>query len=111
MVGRLDELADLACREFSIGEGDWPFRGFVVRRNDTVFAYQNVCMHVGHPLNLQPDRFLSRDRKAIVCASHGALYDIPSGVCFAGPCKGKVLQKLDCEVRDGVIHVSVPGER
>ena len=27
-VGRLDELDDPGCREFTIGEGDWPFKGF-----------------------------------------------------------------------------------
>ena len=28
-VGTVDELDDPGCREFSIGEGDWPLRGFV----------------------------------------------------------------------------------
>ena len=27
-VGKLSEIEDPGCREFSIGEGDWPFRGF-----------------------------------------------------------------------------------
>ena len=46
-VGRLDELADPGCREFELGDGDWPFRGFVVRKGDNVYAYQNFCVHVG----------------------------------------------------------------
>ncbi|HNP37225.1 MAG TPA: Rieske 2Fe-2S domain-containing protein [Woeseiaceae bacterium] len=105
-LGRLDELKEYDCREFSIGAGDWPFRGFVVRKGNQVFAYENVCRHVGHPLNLTPDKFLSRDGQSIVCASHGALYEIDSGVCFAGPCQGKALQKVACEIRDGVIYVT-----
>lgn len=107
-VGRLDELGDPGCREFTIGEGDWPFRGFVVRRGDEVFAYQNFCMHVGHPLNWMPDSFLTKDRKAILCASHGALYEIDSGLCFGGPCRGKRLRVVPLEVRDGVVYVTGP---
>jgi len=107
-VGRLDELADADCREFEIGAGDWPLRGFVVRQGDNVYAYQNVCAHVGHPLNWMPDGFLSKDRSAIQCASHGALYEIDTGLCFRGPCIGKSLRRVDVDVRDGVIFVTGP---
>ncbi|HSN52133.1 MAG TPA: Rieske (2Fe-2S) protein [Woeseiaceae bacterium] len=107
-VGLLTELDDPGCREFSIGDGDWPFAGFVVRRGDEVHAYQNYCMHVGHPLNWAPDKFLTKDRSAIICASHGALYDIDSGECFAGPCRGKSLRRAAVEVRDGVVYVTGP---
>jgi nitrite reductase/ring-hydroxylating ferredoxin subunit len=105
-VGLLDELDDPGCREFAIGEGDWPFMGFVVRQGEDVYAYQNYCMHVGHPLNWAPDSFLTKDRSAIICASHGALYDIKSGECFAGPCPGKSLRTVDVEVRGGVVYVT-----
>ena len=107
-VGVLDEIEDPGCREFSIGDGDWPFKGFVVRRGDAVFAYQNFCAHVGHPLNWMPDRFLTKDLTAIMCASHGALYEIDTGLCFAGPCLGKELIKVELAVRDGVVYVSGP---
>lgn len=107
-VGRLAELDDPGCREFTIGDGDWPFTGFVVRRGDDVYAYQNYCMHAGHPLNWAPDKFLTRDRSAIICASHGALYDIESGECFAGPCPGKLLRRVAVEVRDGTVYVTGP---
>ena len=105
VVGPLDELDDPGCREFRIGEGDWPFKGFVVRQGDAVYAYQNFCMHVGHPLNWNPDRFLTEDGAKIICASHGALYDIASGDCVGGPCRGKTLRRVECEVRDGVVVV------
>ena len=107
-VGRLDELDDPGCREFSIGDGDWPFRGFVVRKGDEVFAYQNSCVHVGHPLNWSPDKFLTKDRTAIICASHGATYTIETGECFAGPGSGRVLRKVDVIIRDDVIFVTGP---
>ena len=108
IVGELDELDDPGCREFQIGDGDWPFRGFVVRQGNAVYAYQNFCMHVGHPLNWMPDGFLTRDRTAIICASHGAMYEIDTGLCVAGPCRGKALRRVDVEVRDGTIYVTGP---
>ncbi len=108
LVGRLTDLPDPGCREFSIGIGDWPFRGFVVRRGDEVYAYQNFCMHAGHPLNWKPDSFLTRDGTRIICSSHGALYEIESGVCVAGPCPGKRLRGLPVEIREGQIFVRGP---
>lgn len=107
-LGRLDELDDPGCREFVAGEGDWPLRGFVVRRGGDAFAYQNYCVHAGHPLNWVPDRFLTKDGKAIICASHGAMYDIATGQCFAGPCRGQSLRRIDCDVRNDSIYVTLP---
>ncbi|MDJ0758277.1 MAG: Rieske (2Fe-2S) protein [Woeseiaceae bacterium] len=107
-LGRLDEIPDPGCREFAIGEGDWPFKGFVVRQGDDVFAYQNYCVHAGHPLNWKPDSFLTPDRTAIICASHGATFAIDSGECFAGPCVGRVLRSVDVRVEDGEVVVTGP---
>jgi nitrite reductase/ring-hydroxylating ferredoxin subunit len=42
-VGKLEELADPGCREFEIGGGDWPFRGFVVRQGNNVFIDTGLC--------------------------------------------------------------------
>lgn len=107
-VGRLDDLDDPGCREFEIGEGDWPFRGFVVRKGDTAYAYQNFCAHVGHPLNWSPNKFLTKDKSAIICASHGATYEIETGHCFAGPGSGGALRSVELSIRDGVIFVTGP---
>ncbi len=110
-IGPFADLDDPGCREFCIGEGDWPFKGFVVRKGKTVFAYQNFCMHVGHPLNWQPDRFLTEDGNQIVCASHGALYDIETGLCTSGPCPGQQLRPVQVEIRDGNIVVIGPNRQ
>ena len=108
VVGRLDELPDPGCKEFSIGTGDWPFAGFVVREGNRVHAYRNYCKHAGHQLNWQPDQFLTKDGGHIICASHGALYEISSGKCAGGPCRGKALTRVDVRVEDGEIIVTGP---
>lgn len=79
-----------------------------MRQGDKVFAYQNYCAHVGHPLNWSADKFLTKDKSAIICASHGATYDIETGRCFAGPGSGGSLRRVDVEVRDNVIYVTGP---
>jgi len=108
-VGLLKEIEDPGCREFQIGTGDWPFRGFVVRQGDQVFAYQNHCVHLGHQLNWMPDSFLTKDRRNIICASHGALYEIDTGLCVAGPCMGKTLHPVEVRVENNEIIVRGPG--
>ena len=110
-VCRFEDLDDPDSREFRIGAGDWPFKGFVVRKGDAVFAYQNYCMHVGHPLNWLPDRFLTEDGLQIVCSSHGAVYAIDSGLCVSGPCRGKALRRLTVEIRDGDVVVAGPARQ
>ena len=51
----LHELADPGASAFTMGEGDWPLRGFVVRQGDSVHAYVNHCPHAGFPLNWSPE--------------------------------------------------------
>lgn len=100
------DLADPGSRAFSLGGGDWPLRGFVVRRGGQVFGYVNHCPHAGHPLNWRPDQFLSPDRTVIMCSSHGALYDIASGACIAGPCDGRGLTPLPLRIAAGLVLLS-----
>ena len=97
----LCSLADLEAtggRGFTVGEGDWPLRGFLVRTANGVAAYINTCPHAGHPLNFKPDRFLTPDRNLILCASHGAIFTRDTGLCIAGPCPGQSLTPVPVEV-------------
>jgi len=106
VVCRLDELADPGSRAFTMGAGDWPLRGFLVRRGTRVFAYVNRCPHAGHPLNWRPDDFLMPDSSLILCRSHGARFDISTGLCVLGPCSGKSLQSIDVDVQNGYVMLT-----
>jgi nitrite reductase/ring-hydroxylating ferredoxin subunit len=85
----LHELADPGAKGFTMGGGDWPLRGFVVRRGDTVRAYVNHCPHAGFPLNWQPDQFLAPEAPLILCVMHGALFEIESGRVRVGTVRGQ----------------------
>ncbi len=107
-IAALADMDDPGGREFRIGDGDWPFKGFVIRQGDEVFAYRNVCPHAGHPLNWKPHGFLTPDGSSIICASHGAVFAIETGKCLAGPCPGRSLQPVHVEIRDGRVFVRGP---
>lgn len=106
-VCTLEELAATGSRGFSVGEGEWPLRGFVVALSDGgVRAYVNTCPHAGHPLDLLPHRFLTADRSLIVCSSHGALFEPADGRCVAGPCTGRALRALPVAIGpDGLVRL------
>ena len=106
VVCRLTELGARGARAFTIGAGDWPLRGFVVRSGDAVRGYVNRCPHAGHPLNLLPERFLTADGALILCSSHGALFEKGNGFCVAGPCAGRSLTPIALEIRDGFVLVA-----
>jgi nitrite reductase/ring-hydroxylating ferredoxin subunit len=108
-VCRLDDLDDPGARSFFAGDGDWPFRGFVVRDGNEVFAYANVCPHARHPLDMLPDAFLAQDGTMIRCASHGALFRPRTGECVAGPCVGANLLRLDARLDGDRVFVTAPG--
>ena len=94
----IQELADPGARGFQVGGGDWPLELFLVRRGWQVWGYVNRCPHAGHPLNWLPDRFLTRDGGLILCASHGACFELDTGLCVGGPCPGESLRKVPLEI-------------
>jgi nitrite reductase/ring-hydroxylating ferredoxin subunit len=103
VICALDELDDPGARAFVRGSGDWPLRGFVVRRGDLVRAYVNHCPHVGHALDLRPGEFLTQDGALILCSSHGALFEPDAGLCIAGPCSGARLRSLPLRIVAGYV--------
>ena len=94
---KLNDLDDHCAMELVIEERQL----FAVRQDNAIFAYWNLCPHRNTPLNWVPNQFLDADNQLIQCALHGALFEIDSGLCIAGPCSGDSLQsvKLRCEDR------------
>ena len=106
VICAVPELEATGSRGFSIGEGDWPLRGFVVKTATGIAAYVNYCPHAGHPLNLRPDKFLTPDGALILCCSHGALFARHNGLCIAGPCAGQSLTSIPVEVVGGCVMLA-----
>jgi nitrite reductase/ring-hydroxylating ferredoxin subunit len=88
-----------------------PQAAFAVRFEGQAHAYLNRCAHVPMELDWQPGKFFEDDRRYLMCATHGAIYEPASGVCTAGPCRGAKLIKLAVTEQDGQIYWHVPKQQ
>ena len=66
-------------------------------------AWLNVCPHAGRRLDWAPGKFLKSREGHLVCAAHGASFELERGDCIAGPCRGDSLRAIPVEVRDGQV--------
>ncbi len=103
---RLDDVPDGEARGFRLERADGELRVIVARRGARAFVYRNRCPHRGTPLDWVPDRFMDREGRHLVCATHGAVFRLDDGLCLAGPCAGDALEALASEVVDGEVRLS-----
>lgn len=76
---------------------------FVVRRGEQAHAWADSCPHHGTPMAWRKDAYLNAAGDRIVCAAHGALFEIDTGVCVLGPCLGDRLRAVP-------VHMSRSGD-
>jgi nitrite reductase/ring-hydroxylating ferredoxin subunit len=73
-----------------------------VRQGRTLHAWRNSCPHIpGTPLPWRKDAYLNQSRDRIVCAAHGAQFEIATGVCVLGPCFGASLEPIPVSLTHG----------
>jgi len=102
----LNDIEDGESAGFcAVKEGD-EIRVLAVRQGDSVSTYINKCPHVGVPLDLLEGKFLNQDKSLIICATHGALFQINDGECVSGPCIGKALTPIESRVKDGDVFIT-----
>jgi nitrite reductase/ring-hydroxylating ferredoxin subunit len=91
LLCRLDELPDGEARGFDpLGSGQDSV--LVVRQGGRLHAYRDLCPHYGGtPMAWRRHAYLNAERSHIVCAAHGALFEIDGGACVRGPCLGQAL--------------------
>ena len=102
----VEDIPDGSGKGLTLDEAGQPRDIFVVRKGTVVNAYVNSCPHVGTPLDWVPDKFMDPSGGYIMCATHGALFEIDNGACVAGPCAGARLRRLPAVVRDGKIFLA-----
>lgn len=83
-----------------------PFRIVVVRWGRQVFGYINRCPHDQVQLDWERNQFLDPNGIRLMCGKHGALFELGTGVCLEGPCKGKSLIPVALTVLDNDICVT-----
>jgi nitrite reductase/ring-hydroxylating ferredoxin subunit len=102
----LDDLPDGGSRGF-----DPRAKGrdtlFVVRRGRALHAYVDACPHHDTPMAWRKDAYLNAARDRIVCAAHGAQFEIDRGLCTLGPCLGQSLTAVPLTLHlDGEVYLA-----
>lgn len=75
------------------------------REGDAVRAWLNVCPHAGRRLDWAPGQFLRTGEGLLVCAAHGASFELGHGECVAGPCRGASLREVPVRVEQGEVRL------
>lgn len=103
----LDAIEDGGLAEVE-GTVDGDSESLILHRDgDTVRGWFNVCPHAGRRLDWAPGKFL-RSEGLLVCAAHGASFELGGGECVAGPCRGASLRAVALEVREGCVYLANP---
>ena len=106
LVG-LDALVDGVPVEVETRLGGEDAESLVVCRDgDRVRAWLNVCPHAGRRLDWAPGQFLKSREGYLVCAAHGAAFELQDGTCVGGPCRGDRLRAVPLDVRDGQVWLA-----
>jgi len=83
-----------------------PFPIIVVRWGKQVFGYVNKCPHNQVNLDWERNQFLDPNGTRLMCGKHGALFDLGTGMCVDGPCKGQSLERVALIVLDDDVCVT-----
>ncbi|WP_141453931.1 Rieske 2Fe-2S domain-containing protein [Pseudoxanthomonas sp. z9] len=75
------------------------------RQGGEVRAWLNVCPHAGRRLDWAPGKFLKSKDGLLVCAAHGASFELQRGDCVAGPCRGDSLRAVPVQVVEGMVRL------
>ena len=97
VLGHIDDLRDGEARAFGPFDGS-RVKAFAVRRSGCLYAYWDACPHYGDtPMAWRTNAYLNAARDRIVCASHGAEFEIETGRCVLGAALGKSLRPAPIE--------------
>ena len=102
----LDRLADGAFAEAEATVDGSAESLILYRGGDVVRAWLNICPHAGRRLDWAPGEFLKSKEGLLVCAVHGASFELETGGCVAGPCRGQSLRAVPVMIRDGAVWLA-----
>lgn len=85
-------------------------KGLVVKKNDRYYAYHNLCKHLPVTLDLNDGGFFTHDKSHLQCHMHGAMYEVETGFCVAGPCQGARLSTLLLQEDESQLVITFPPE-
>jgi len=104
-LGRADDIVENEARGFDPGATGQD-TVLVVRSGGQLHGWFDACPHYGDtPMAWRKNAYLNADATRIVCAAHGAQFDIETGVCTLGPCLGQGLRRAQLHLIDNDIYI------
>jgi len=104
------KVGELAAHSFEVKIRGKIIKGFVTSKGGQYYAYQNLCMHLPVTLDLNDSKFFTHDNQHLQCHMHGAMYEVETGYCVAGPCQGARLRALELKDEGTRLLIRVPGD-
>lgn len=101
------DIPDPGGKSFQINNNDNLLDIFVIHKDSEFHAFINRCPHKGLNLDWQEDQFLDNEHNFILCANHGALFEIETGHCIHGPCVGAQLTPLSIKLIDDTLILQI----
>jgi nitrite reductase/ring-hydroxylating ferredoxin subunit len=101
----LDQLTQAGLLEAEANLPEGPESLVLIAQDDGVRAYLNVCPHAGRRLDWAPGKFLLEGGR-LVCAAHGASFQLHDGLCVGGPCRGQSLKSVPVQVVEGEVRLA-----
>lgn len=101
----LDAIPDGGFAEVEALVDGEPVSLVLHRDGGEVRGWLNVCPHAGRRLDWAPGQFLKSKEGLLVCAAHGASFELRGGECVAGPCRGEALRAVALSVREGMVEL------
>jgi nitrite reductase/ring-hydroxylating ferredoxin subunit len=108
-VAVLGEVQHGQSKKFTLRRGARDVPALLVNFEGQHFAYINRCPHTGITLDWVDNKFFSSDERYLMCATHGAVFEPPTGECIWGPCLGLSLQTVPIEIYDGKVYARLAG--
>jgi nitrite reductase/ring-hydroxylating ferredoxin subunit len=110
-ICRMSDIPSQQARGFQLAiAGDdgrtIPWSIFVLRWGRQVFGYVNNCPHDGVRLDWERNQFIDPTGTRLMCGKHGSLFELGTGRCVDGPCKGQSLTPVALTVLDDDICVT-----
>ena len=105
-VAKLSNIEEGRATNATIKLADSHRHLILTRKADEVNVFLNSCPHTGVRLDWKVGVFLTVDKAHLQCSTHGALFELDSGFCVAGPCINQCLVKLQTKVYDQAIYVN-----
>ena len=109
LVAVLGEVQHGQSKKFTLRRGGRDVPALLVNFEGQHFAYINRCPHTGITLDWVDNKFFSSDERYLMCATHGAVFEPPTGECIWGPCLGLSLQSVPIEIYDGKVYARLAG--